>query len=399
MLLEKVTNRLRGEVRFRVTSDFPERVLNLCGAHQLSFWNVKWETPAEFTCTMSRQDFDRLERLTEKLDCTLTVKRRQGAPFFMNRLRRRQALLCGLLFCAVLLMTGSFFIWDFRIEGNERVTDEEILRALEKNGVTMGTFGFSIDGENLRNHVLLEIPELSWIAVNVSGCQAQVQVRERVPAPELADKRTPTNIVARRDGLILRMEALGGQKLALPGMTVTAGQLLISGIRDTDTFGARLMAGMGTVTARTWYTLTTVMPLEIERKTYTGEEQTRLSLIFGTHRVKFYANSSHYERDYDRITARTKLNLLGLSLPLIVEEETLRFYRSETAACSPQEAEGRGEQVLKEYLHTLVDGSVRSTLTSSHQQGNLLTVTLTAECEEQIGRKAPIYTDTDAPEG
>ena len=32
MLLAKLTNRLRGEVRVRVVSGFPERVLNLCGS-------------------------------------------------------------------------------------------------------------------------------------------------------------------------------------------------------------------------------------------------------------------------------------------------------------------------------------------------------------------------------
>ena len=58
--------------------------------------------------------------------------------------------------------------------------DEEILRALEQNGVGIGTFSFSLDPEGLRNRVLLEIPELSWLTVNVSGCRATVQVRERV---------------------------------------------------------------------------------------------------------------------------------------------------------------------------------------------------------------------------
>ena len=42
-------------------------------------------------------------------------------------------------------------------------------------------------------------------------------------------------------------------------------------MEDTDTFGARLLAGMGTVQARTWYTLSTVMPLSAQEKRYTGE--------------------------------------------------------------------------------------------------------------------------------
>lgn len=398
MLLTKLTNRLQGEVTLRVVSGFPERVLNLCGARQLSFWNVCWVSPTEFTCTMTRQDFFALRQAAKKLDCTLTVERRRGAPFLLGRLRRRQALLVGTALCGALLLLGSFFVWDFTVEGNATVTDEEILRSLQRNGVGLGTFGLSIDGEDLRNRVLLDIPELSWIAVNVSGCQAHVQVRERVEAPELADKRTPANIVARRDGLVLKVEALEGKKAVLPGTTVTEGQLLISGIEDTDTFGARMMAGLGTVTARTWYTLTVRLPLTVERKVYTGEEKTRLALIFGTHRVKFYGNSSIEDVKYDKILERTPLRLFGLSLPVTAEQETLRIYTTESVALEPTAAQKRGEAILTAYLHTLVDegGEVRSTLCTARDSGDGLTVTLTAECVEQIGRQVAIYMEGSA---
>ena len=35
-----VLNRLRGQVRLRVECAFPERVLNLCGARDLAFWDL-----------------------------------------------------------------------------------------------------------------------------------------------------------------------------------------------------------------------------------------------------------------------------------------------------------------------------------------------------------------------
>ena len=38
-------------------------------------------------------------------------------------------------------------------------------------------------------------------------------------------------------------------------------------------------------------------------------------------------------------------------------------------------------------------GEVRSTLCSSRQRGDTLLVTLSAECWEEIGETAPIYTE------
>ena len=153
-MLNQIINRLQGQVRIRVETPFPERVLNLCGARNLAFWDMAWESDSAFTCRMSRRDFCALRRAVKKLDCTLTVVRKEGVPFFLGRLRRRHALAAGAILCGTLLFLGSFFIWDFTVEGNERVSEEEILRALQRQGVTIGTFGISLDTENIRNHVL-----------------------------------------------------------------------------------------------------------------------------------------------------------------------------------------------------------------------------------------------------
>ena len=39
----KVWNYLRGTVLFQCQSPAPERVLNLCAAHEIPFWDVRWE--------------------------------------------------------------------------------------------------------------------------------------------------------------------------------------------------------------------------------------------------------------------------------------------------------------------------------------------------------------------
>lgn len=390
-----VLNRLRGQVRLRVECAFPERVLNLCGARDLAFWDLEWESDTAFTCRMSRRDYAALQRAAERLECRLTVVGREGVPFLLGRLRHRQALLVGLVGGGLALFLGSFFIWDFEIEGNEAVPEEQILRALEDCGVTIGTFGMSLDGESIRNHVLLEIPELSWIAVNVSGCQANVQVRERVEPPELVDEETPANVVARRAGWVLEVRDWNGMAAVLPGTAVTGGQLLISGVEDLETLGARVLAGTGSVQARTWYSLTTTIPLQMETKRYTGREKTVLSLVLGKQRIKFSSNSSISGEKYDKITQRTPWSLLGVPLPVTVVTETYRFYETETVTLDAAQAKALGEEILTEQLEAQVApyGTVTSTLCTSRQRGDALEVTLAAECVEEIAQRVPIYTE------
>ena len=152
--------------------------------------------------------------------------------------------------------------------------------------------------------------------------------------------------------------------------------------------------------ARTWYTLSARIPLTVEQKRYTGEEKHTLSLVFGTRRIKFFSNSSIAEGNYDKITERNQWSLLGLPLPVTSVKETCRFYETVPTEISAVQAEERGEQILTDYLHTLVDpyGTVSATLCTSRQEGDCLLVTLSAECVERIGRTVPIYTEPDDTE-
>lgn len=394
-MLTGLVNRLRGQVRVRAECAFPERVLNLCGAQDLAFWDLEWESPTAFTCRLSRRDWRRLREAGRNLDCAFSVVGLEGAPYFLLRFRHRQALLMGLVGCALALFLGSFFIWDFQVEGNETVPTERILRALEKNGVGLGTFGLSLDGEDIRNHVLLDVPELIWIAVNVSGCRAEVQVRERTPPPVMIDRKEPCNLVARRAGLVKKVQTIGGVSCVMPGSAVTEGQILISGVEDTGTVGARVLAGMGKVEARTWYDLTASMPLTVPEKRYTGREKTGVSLIFGSRRIKFFSNSSIEGAEYDKITSRYPLSLLGVPLPVTVVVEQWRFYEAVSRVQAAAEAEQAAEAILTAQLREMVEpyGEIKSTLCSARQKGDALVVTLSAECLEEIGETAPIYTE------
>jgi len=220
-------------------------------------------------------------------------------------------------------------------------------------------------------------------------------VRERVMKPDLLDETSPANVVARRAGLVLRVRAMNGVAAVLPGTAVTEGQLLISGVEDLETLGARMLAGMGRVEGRTWYALTTRIPLTAQEKRYTGEERRLFSLTLGKQRVKFFSNSSVEGRKYDKMTHNDMGALLGIPLPVKLTVETCRFYETERVERSAAQAGRLGEAILKQRLETMVEpyGTVRSTLCTSRQKGDVLEVTLSAECVEEIGQSVPIFTE------
>ncbi len=391
-MLKHLVNLVKGEVTGKVESGFPERILNLCAEYGITFWDLRWSSPVEFTFTMTRRDWKRLRRLSKKIDCDLTAMEWRGTPFFLGRIRYRYGLWVTLILCSTLLFLSSFFIWDFRVEGNQTVSKQEILRALDKCGVGFGTYGLSVDSPQLRNQILVEIPELSYIAVNVKGCRAYVQVRERIPAPEIISKREPGNTVASKDALVTAIQPWDGEKMVLPGTTVKTGQLLISGVVQDDVSGVRYLRGMGKVYGRTWYHLQCRVPLTVEEKVYTGEEKTRRAILIGKNRWNLYFSSSILGDTCDKIISWDKWVLPGdVALPAATVTERFRFYELVERQRTEEEALALAEKVLDERLAEYLDeGEVLEWEVGSEVVDGNLVVTLSAECQEQIGRLVEI---------
>lgn len=398
-MLKKAVKLLRGSVCVRAKSAYPERMLNLCSARGIEFWDVRWIDDTALSFCVARGDLRALRRAAEGCGAEVSIERTAGTPFFFARLRRRHALFAGVILCAALLLVNSLFIWDFEVTGNETVPTETILHALREHGVHRGTFIYSFRSQDICNRVLPELKDLCWVAVNVRGCKAYVQVRERVRAPERVNESEPTNVIAAKPGLITKVRALDGEKRVLPGTSVQQGQLLIAGVVDTGgtekpSVTTRFLAGKGEVWARTWYDLTVRVPLTYEKKVYTGKEKRSHTLIWGENRLKIGAKgSSICNVDCDKIKNQTQWTLFGLfALPVTWETETLLPYELEVTPRSRADAEAQGKDMLETYLAALFGetGSVTQRRFSTAVEGDTLVVTLSAECEEQIGKEVPI---------
>ena len=398
-MLQKTVSLLRGSVRVRAESPFPERVLNVCSARGIPLREPAFLGETALAFSVDRRDWRRLKAACADAGAAVHIERVAGVPFFLGRLRRRYALLAGAAACVLLLIANACFIWDFQVEGAKTVPDERILRVLAQNGVRRGTFVFSVDQDDLRNRALLELPELSWLTVNVRGCRAHVIVRERVPVPEIANESAPTNVVARRDALVTDVRALDGEARVLKGSTVRRGQLLISGAVETDgvekpVVGTRWLAGKGEVYGRTWYELSTKIPLFETRKTPAGKARHTYAVLWGAKRVKISVKETgNLPAECDKIISRTQWTLPGgLILPVTWVTETLQPYETTLLARPRDEAEELGRAALERYLAAQLgaDGRIVSSRVASAVQDDWLLVTLSAECAEQIGETVPI---------
>ena len=400
-MYRKAVNYLRGQAVVQVVCAAPERVVNLCAAHGVPFWDLTWQSETAFRVTTTLSGAHRLREVTAEVGAEVTVLRRSGAPELWRRCRRRYVLLAAALVLPLLLAVGSAFIWDFEVTGNDTVPTEQILQALERCGIRVGTRGIGLDQDDLRNRVLPLLPDVVYMAVNVRGCTAHVQVVERTRPPHIYRDSDVQNIVAARDGLVTKVEALDGAACVSVGDTVQAGQVLLSGVADSPR-GCRYMRATGRVWARTWYQWEVYVPVTVMQKNAEGtlaERVTkRVTIDVGRQRIKLYAGGSVLQGNCDKITEYHGLRLpFGLRLPVTLVVERTVQYTAAPAALAREQAAAQGEAQLKTQLAQAIgdDGVILCTEFSRREASDGLWITLWAECEEQIGADAPLAITSD----
>lgn len=396
--MQTIINFFRGYVLFTVTGAFPERFLNLCAQNGVAFWDLKWLDEHTLCLRFARRDARRVRELAEKVMCEAAVGQRSGVPFFLAKFKKRYALLLGLALSLTAVCVLSQFVLTVEVSGNEKVPTAAILSELQRQGVRMGAYGPSLKVRQISQQALLSIPELSWMTVNLHGTRAEVIVREKLPKPEVRDEVTPAHVVSDATGIITHMEVLDGQANFQEGDTVLEGEIVISGVVDlkepkysTVDAGQRLVHARGNVYARTWRTLSAEIPLEAQVKDYTGEKKTRFSLLVMGHSVNFFGNSGISMDKYDKITMTYCLTLPGgREMPLALRREQYRGYTPTAWTLDASAAQDMLEESLTRRLQeTIGDGEILKQDFTAQEKDGVLTVTLLAECQEQIGREQP----------
>ncbi|GHV33297.1 hypothetical protein FACS18949_06860 [Clostridia bacterium] len=385
--MRNIVNFLRGYAVVTVVCDFPERFLNFCAQNGVAVWGVTREDAVTLRAFVTRRD---LKRALTFAGASTVGKR--GLPAILWRFRARYALIAGFLATVIGLLALSQFVWEIGVTGNEKVPSDVILRELDELGIGIGTPVNEINSAHIQNLMILNVPELEWLAVNVRGSVATVEVRERAPKPQIVAQNEPCNVVAAKSGLIVSMNTLMGAPQTAVGQAVEAGDLLVSGLVNSEIVGMREVHAIAEVKLRTWYEYTAVLPQNFTGKTYTGRVKTRRAIIIGDKRVNFYKNSSQTYASCDKLERRITLRIPpSLTLPVTFVTETYTEYAPSSYQIAEDAADGYLRGVLGIRLHEgVADGEITSAGFTTERGGGVWVGRVVSECLEDAALTVPI---------
>lgn len=398
MLAVRLWNFIMGYVVIRVEGLNLERFINLAIAKGIYLWDVKRKSYTILEAKVSCRGYKLFRDLVKRVNCRVSVIEKRGCPFLLHKILRRKMLLAGGV-CALMLMYAvTSFIWVVEVKGNEKLSDEEIVRELKNLGLEPGVFKYFLDVREIENKLIIRMDRLSWVGINIVGTKAIVDIVERVDPPEMIDKETPCNLVARRDGIINKIFVFQGEPAVREGDTVKAGQLLISGVVSKPGMPLRLVHAMGIVEARTWYQAQEVQSLVRKVRVRTGAVEERLKIRIGEHTVNINPSRVPFQK-YDKITqAKRLLGWRNIILPveLVIEkyyevkEEKEELTLEQARQLALNRIEGRIMEVVPGHAR-IVDRKVKY----YQQNSDRIRVEVLLEALEDIGMEEKINVENE----
>lgn len=380
-----------GKVSLQITGACPQDALTLLAGHGVRLGPVRRVDELTLQLELSAGDLPKARRCAKQAMCELEVLKVHGLLPWLHSLGLRVLYPVGLLGLVWLVFWLQGHIWFMTVSGNVTVPTEKILWVLEDHGVKFWTSTEELDMNVLRNAVIDDLPELSWITVNTQGGHAAVEVRERAEKPVISRDSSPANIVARKNGIVESVDASGGTAQVKPGDVVTAGQLLISGVSNLDKT-LLLTRAAGEITGRTWNEVDALCPKFIQEKEYTGHDTVRWKLTIGKKTINFSKSSGISYGEYDKIIDNISLVLPGgYSLPVTLTKITYREYALHDVPLAPETAELFMTKAAERQLNLdMLAGQVLNKNLTLQETGDVYRLTGIAECREEIGSVAVI---------
>ena len=327
-----------GSCRFRVKGEYAASLLELLKRIGATTRSQRFEEGYLcFSATLLTSR--KITAECERAEIPLELVKKQGLPSLLRRYRLRIGIPVGALICCLLIYFSGKVVWDIRVEGNERLTDAEVINELRECGFSVGCVRSRADTHTVENRVMIHSEDISWISVNIIGTVAEVEIRESEITESTVPDYAASNVVAARDGDIELFEDVRGNILLDIGDHVREGELIISGLYGSETEGFRYTAARGRVLARTQREISVSVPLDYRKKTYTGRVYTEKYLVFFEKEIKFFGKCGNLYTTCDTIDTVEYLNFFsGGELPIGIRTVRYLEYTVEDAQRSENEA-------------------------------------------------------------
>ena len=322
-----------GFVELEISGDNAEVFINICVKNGITLWYIR-RSGKKIYCRMSVKCFKAVRSAVAGSKVKIHIIKKYGLPFLTARYKKRYGILVGAVIFFGILKLMSCFVWTVDVAGNERVSTEKILTACEELGVKEAMKKHGFNSKNAGQKLLLKVDGLSWAAFNVEGCKITVNVSEIKES--IKKNSEPSNLKAKADGIITKIDVTAGNCVVKAGDTVKKGDLLVSGVIENES-AVKFVHSIGKIEAKTQREIIVSADYVKREKVKTGKIIKKRVVDFFGLKIPLYLGCVN--KDYESKFDTKKLKLFGSELPLKIYTRTFELMEEKTEKLNKKQLE------------------------------------------------------------
>lgn len=391
-MINKLFRLFIGYVTFSFKKGFSNDFINDCFRSGIVLSNVRMNGDTLFADCTARE-YMKLHRIAHAHGGVVKIEKRRGFLLALSRYSGRVGLAIGGVVCIILFCILSGFVWNIEIVGNEKLSQSEISNFLEQNGFHTGVFWKSVDKNVLEDLMMAGYDEIAWVHINRFGTSVTVEIREGTPKPKIVQGDGCANLKAKKDGVIVSAVTYEGWQCVGVGESVRAGDILVSGIYESEQTKQNLFAhARGDFIACVEENVDYTLLRQEKRKVYYRELTLRAITFFGLKIPLYVGRIPKQNADVSKRASLVQIN--GESVPVGVITYCVELYKTEDYTMSDSELNEKINSSLEQMLNdeygadNIVSRNISVSLDSDSARA-LGSVTVL----ENIGVEAQLITD------
>ena len=265
------------------------------------------------------EDYDNLLKISTTYK--IEIVKRKGLLNVVHFIKTRKFFVVMVLLGVLFFNLLTNIVFSIKVIDTDSELREIILTDLEELGLRKYNFKISYkEKEKMEEKVLKKEKDiLEWIEIEEVGVSYEVKLIRRVK-DDIKKETEPRDIIAKKTGLITRVEAESGEVVTKKNAYVKKGDTLISGlIRNNGNIVSKVRAE-GRVYAEVWYKVALSLPLTYHEEMKTGNNKNVLEISFLSDDIAI-TDFSKYKHSKDTKKILYKHPLLPISINLTKKEE------------------------------------------------------------------------------
>lgn len=319
-------NIYKGTIKFEVMTMSINKFINYLWNKNITIINLTYINANTINLTIYISDYEKFLKAFEKIDGRYTIIARDSISYMFMKIKRRWSFILGSILFIFLIYIYSTHIWNIDIKTMKYLSPFEVRQLLKGENIDIGTRKKSIKYDIIEESLMEKNKNIAWISIETIGSKLKVEIAEKVIPPEFKSEEENNDIVATKDGEIIRIYTSAGTADVKPGDIVKKGQTLIKSIQGKEGSTYSVPA-KGVVYAKTYYEESKKVNFKEVKQERTGNKVENIYFTIGDKKIYLKKSINNFDK-YDRIenkglnfTKETFYELKDVEIKLNEEEE------------------------------------------------------------------------------